>query len=117
MNELSTMMDEVAALPTAVLVAIALLWVIEVALAVFALVRLWRTPVEQVVTGKKWVWVLVILLVNLVGPIIFLAAGRKPAAVVDPVRQNGEAGVGGAARADRATAAADLLYGSKEDQE
>ena len=29
--------------------------------------------------GNKWIWVAIILLVNLLGPILYLAAGRKPA--------------------------------------
>lgn len=111
----NTGFEGLADIPVALLVAIGVIWVIEVALAVYALVNLYKLPVERVVTGKKWVWVLVILLVNLIGPIIYLVAGRKPAMAVDPARQMAtDAAV--ESRQDRATAAADLLYGSKDER-
>lgn len=113
MNDLSTVMDELAALPTAAKIAIGVFYALQVTLQIYALVNLWRTPVERVQTGKKWVWALVILLVNTVGAIIYLAAGKKPAQAVDPVHQAAHT-EGNGARADRAAAAADLLYGSKE---
>lgn len=48
---------------------------IELALKLFALVDLLRR--EQVAGGKKWIWVLVILAVNLLGSVIYLVFGRK----------------------------------------
>ncbi|MDZ4654457.1 MAG: PLD nuclease N-terminal domain-containing protein [Coriobacteriia bacterium] len=115
MNDLSTVFDELAALPTGVLIALGVLYAVQIGLAVYALINLWKTPVERIQMGKKWVWVLIILFVNMIGAIIYLVAGRKPAAVVDPVLQvTDTAGDGGTTRADRAAAAADLLYGTKE---
>jgi hypothetical protein len=74
---------------------------------------LFKTPDEQLAFGKKWPWVLIILFVNLIGAIVFLAAGRKPAAAVDPMAAVAAA-PGAPAMADRAARAADVLYGSKE---
>ncbi len=108
--------DELAALPAPVLIAMGVLYVVQIGLAVYALVDLWKTPVERIQLGKKWIWVLIILFVNMIGAIIYLVAGKKPAAVADPSRQMAGTGAGdGPAPADRAAAAADLLYGSKED--
>jgi hypothetical protein len=49
--------------------------VIELGLKIFALLDL--LPREQVTGGKKWVWAIVILAVNLLGSIIYLVFGRK----------------------------------------
>ncbi|HSQ22203.1 MAG TPA: PLD nuclease N-terminal domain-containing protein, partial [Coriobacteriia bacterium] len=74
------------------------------------------TPDERLQFGKKWPWVLIILFVNLVGAIVFLVAGRTPEAAADPLAgaRTGEATAGEppAPPADRATRAADVLYGS-----
>lgn len=47
---------------------------IELGLMITALVDLVRRPQTR---GPKWVWVLVIVLVNFIGPIIYFIAGRK----------------------------------------
>jgi len=47
---------------------------IELALMITALVDLIR---RQQTRGPKWAWVLVIVLINLLGPIIYFIAGRK----------------------------------------
>jgi hypothetical protein len=47
---------------------------IELALMIAALVDLIRRPQTR---GPKWVWLLVILFVNFIGPIIYFVAGRK----------------------------------------
>jgi hypothetical protein len=46
---------------------------IELGLMVIALVDLIRRSRTR---GPKWVWVLVIVLINFIGPIIYLVAGR-----------------------------------------
>ena len=48
--------------------------VIELALMIAALVDLIR---REQTRGPKWVWVLVIVLVNFVGPIVYFVIGRK----------------------------------------
>jgi hypothetical protein len=48
--------------------------VIQLVLMISALVDLIR---REHTRGPKWVWVLVILFVNYIGPIIYFVAGRK----------------------------------------
>jgi NADH:ubiquinone oxidoreductase subunit 6 (subunit J) len=71
---------DLAAVPIWLLVLVALLAVAEIALDVVALLDLYRRPREQVVLGNKWFWVVIIVLVNILGAIVYLAAGRQPAA-------------------------------------
>lgn len=47
------------------------------------LVVLVRTPRERLVFERKWPWVLIIVLVNIIGAIVFLTAGRSAAPVAD----------------------------------
>ena len=47
---------------------------LQLGLMIFALVDLSR---RDRVNGPKWVWALVIILVQLIGPIIYFVAGRK----------------------------------------
>ena len=47
---------------------------LQLGLMVFALVDLTR---RERTKGPKWVWALVIIFVNLIGPIIYLVAGRE----------------------------------------
>ena len=47
---------------------------VEIVLIVIALVDLIR---RERTRGPKWVWVLVILFFNLIGPIIYLLVGRE----------------------------------------
>jgi hypothetical protein len=47
--------------------------IIELGLLIFALVDLIRRPKTR---GPKWVWALVIILINFVGPIVYLIVGR-----------------------------------------
>jgi len=48
--------------------------VIQLILMVTALVFLFRA---HSIRGNKWMWVAVIVLLNIVGPILFFAFGRK----------------------------------------
>jgi drug/metabolite transporter (DMT)-like permease len=47
---------------------------IELALLITALIDLIR---REKTRGPKWAWVLVIVLINFIGPIIYFVAGRK----------------------------------------
>ena len=47
---------------------------LQLGLMLFAMVDLIR---RQKTKGPKWVWALVIILVNLIGPIVYLIAGRE----------------------------------------
>ena len=46
---------------------------IQLGLMVYALVDLAK---RERVKGDKWIWVVVIVLVNIIGPIVYLVAGR-----------------------------------------
>ncbi len=47
---------------------------LQLGLIVFALVDLIR---RERTKGPKWVWALVIIFVNLIGPIVYLVVGRE----------------------------------------
>jgi hypothetical protein len=51
------------------------LFVIQLALMVIALVDLFKR--ETMKTNTRLVWVFVIILINVIGPIVYLLAGRK----------------------------------------
>jgi hypothetical protein len=53
------------------LIPVLLLQLTLMALALFDLVR------RPATNGPKWLWVLVIVLVNMIGPIIYFLAGRR----------------------------------------
>ncbi len=82
-------MPDLDSISTAGLVAIAILAVVQLALAVTALVLLARTPRERVVFGARWPWVLIILASSMIGSVVFLAVGRRPAPAVEPVPATG----------------------------
>lgn len=88
-------------------VAIAVLIAAQLALVIVSLIDLARRP--AVLGGRKWVWLLVILFGNMLGPILYLALGRKAAPAAGPDSRQ-------APSADRAQRAADVLYGKKEGQ-
>ena len=48
--------------------------IIQLGLMIFALVDLLR---REHTRGPKWIWVLVIVFVNYIGPIIYFVFGRK----------------------------------------
>ena len=58
------------------------LGIIQLVLDVVALVDLYRRPVERVALGNKWIWLAVILLINVLGAVLYLAVGRRPAPAV-----------------------------------
>jgi len=48
--------------------------VIQLGLMIYALVDLAK---RERVKGEKWIWAVVIVLVNIIGPIVYLVAGRE----------------------------------------
>ena len=52
------------------------IFLIQLALIIFPLTDLVR---REQTRGPKWVWVLVILFINLIGPIVYLLLGRDEA--------------------------------------
>ena len=89
-------------MPSGALVALIVIGVIELALAVFCIVDIVRRP--AVLGDRKWVWIVIVALFNLVGAIIYLAVGRVQP---PPIETHAVPG----AAAGRVAAAADILYG------
>ncbi len=52
------------------------IFIIQLVLIIFALADLLRRDHTR---GPKWVWVLVILFVNMIGPIVYFLVGRDEA--------------------------------------
>jgi hypothetical protein len=104
---------------TGTLVLIGVLLLVEIGLLVAALVDLLRRPDAAVTGGRRWVWILVIVLLNTIGPIVYFVAGRRPRPIADPARSGAhgaatappQAPASPDARVDRTI---DLLYGSGE---
>ena len=92
-----------ATVPISVLVVLGVLVAIEVGLDVVALVDLYRRPTERVVGENKWMWLAIIVLVNLLGAIIYLAVARKPVPAGDAVASH--------AKSARTEDIVDSLYG------
>ena len=95
-------------LPVGVLVVLGVAGLVQLTLDVVALVDLVRRPVDRVAMGNKWVWVAIILLVNLLGAILYLVVGRKPAPAA-------EVPLSSAPSASRTENVADALYGRRDD--
>lgn len=89
----------------AVIAGLVLVAVIEVSLMLWAVFDWAKRPPEQI-RGNRILWLLLILLVNIAGPIIYLTVGRLPAPAQD--LSAGDAGA-------RSHAAMDSLYGSGKD--
>lgn len=83
---------------------------VQLVLQLIAFWRLLVTPNDRLIFGKKWPWTLIIIFGETIGAIIFLAVARKPAEAADPL-----AGQAQEATGDRASRAADVLYGGRED--
>jgi hypothetical protein len=99
---------DLSTLPVWLLAIGGLVVLAQLSFEIWVLVTMVNTPSDQITLGgRKWLWAIIILLVNWIGAIIFLVAGRKPVAVAEaaPV----------AAAATRAEAAADVLYGVRND--
>ncbi|HKP28246.1 MAG TPA: PLD nuclease N-terminal domain-containing protein [Gemmatimonadales bacterium] len=94
-----------SALPTWVLVVIAIVACLQLALQVYALLDLSRR--DTVLGGRKWLWVLVIIAGNLLGAIIYLGIAR--------VEYQPGPGDGERAGSEKATRRAiDNLYGDRK---
>ncbi|MEU8435832.1 PLD nuclease N-terminal domain-containing protein [Streptomyces sp. NPDC029216] len=61
------------------------------ALTIYAFIDCLNTPEEEVKSLPKGVWVLIILLFSIVGPVVWLLAGKKRT----PVGDGGGFGMGG----------------------
>lgn len=75
-------------LSTPVLVAVIALGTVQLTLQVIALLDLAKRP--AVAGGRKWVWVIVIVLGGLIGAFAYLAAGRAPRLSADEPQAGNE---------------------------
>ncbi len=88
---------------------IALLVVIQFVLMIYALLDLYRR--DTVAGDNKWLWLLIIVLANLIGPVIYLAVGRNAPSAVDDVPESEQGQV--VSRDERIRAGVDSLYGER----
>ena len=92
-------------IPTWLIVVGVVVGIAQITFEIWALVDMLKRPAEQLnLGGRKWLWAIIILFVNWIGAIVYLAAGRKPAPAVEVAPAT--------AAGDRASAAADALYGA-----
>ena len=92
-------------LSTTTLIGIAVLVIAQLTLMVSALVSLVRRPATAV-RGPKWLWALIIVFGELIGPILYFALARAPEQV--DVAASGSASV-----SQRTESVADVLYGGE----
>ncbi|WP_393965677.1 PLD nuclease N-terminal domain-containing protein [Exiguobacterium sp. S22-S28] len=63
----------------------AVVYILEFLLLVVSYVDLWKRPRTR---GPKWLWGILIFLVNYLGPVVYLVWGRRPAAPSEPSIQD-----------------------------
>lgn len=112
MNDLDTILN----LPTGVLVALGILVVAELTLLVIGLVAWAGTPDDRMPPPGRWVWLAIVGLLQLFGPIAFLLARRSHARRFAPPSPRSVAGAPARPIQPSAEATADLLYGRREDE-
>jgi hypothetical protein len=78
---------------------------VQVALDVVALVDLYRRPKDRITFSNKWIWLAIVLLVNMLGAIAYLILGRRAAPAREPPEKTD--------REAKAAEAVDLLYGQR----
>jgi len=94
-------------LSTGVIVALVLFALVQLGLMVWAVLDIVQRP--AVLWGQKWIWLVIVVLFGIIGPLVYFAIGR----VQPPVS---EMQVDTAPVTDRATHAADLLYRPRPQQ-
>ncbi|MHA6525479.1 PLD nuclease N-terminal domain-containing protein [Tessaracoccus sp. G1721] len=106
-------LPEVLNLPVWLLIILGVVLVVELALLIVGVVSWARTPDAQMPRPNKWVWLVLILFVQIIGPVAFLLARRSEARYA--VAPEPEA-LPGARHAATRTAddTANLLYGPRE---
>ncbi len=100
---IQSLSEVLGGLSTPVLIAIAVVVVVQCLFQVYCLVDLWRRA--AVMGGRKWLWALIIVGGGLLGALVYFALGRAAgSASID-------AGAGGA---DATRRAIDRLYGDNK---
>lgn len=92
---------------TGVIVALVLLILVELGLLVWAVLDIVQRP--AVLWGQKWIWIVIVVLFGIIGPLVYLAIGRTQPPVSE--KETDDTPV-----IDRASHAADLLYGPRPQQ-
>jgi phosphotransferase system glucose/maltose/N-acetylglucosamine-specific IIC component len=100
-------MGAIYGLSTGVVVALVLLTLVELGLLVWAVLDIVQRP--AVLWGQKWIWLVIVVLFGIIGPLVYFAIGRTQPPVSE--KEADEAPV-----TDRASHAADLLYGPRPQQ-
>lgn len=100
---------DLSAIPVWLLVAGAIFGIAQIAFEIWTLVKMLQMPADKLTLGgRKWLWAIIILFINWIGAILFWLIGRKPEAAVDMTPST--------SAASRAEAAADALYGARDDE-
>jgi ABC-2 type transport system ATP-binding protein len=95
----------------AVVALVAVLIVVELGLLAWALVDLYRRPTSQINGGSKIPWLILCLLLQIIGPVVYLAVGReRPSKAVQIPTLGAVPPPLAAPRAD-ASAVVDALFG------
>ena len=102
----------IAALSGTAIALIAAMAVVQVALLAFVLVDLVRRPAAAVTFGSRLPWFVIVIVAEFVGPILYLAVGRRDVPMRDGAVPERADDAGGRDRAQRTV---DLLYGPEKD--
>lgn len=104
-------LDEILSLPTGMLVVLGILLVIELALLIVGVIAWAGTPEDRMPPPNRWLWLAIVLFLQILGPIAFLLLRRQH------TRTTADASQPGTASGPRRSASetADLLYGRPED--
>ena len=108
-------LDQILDLPVWLLIILGVVLVVELTLLAVGVIAWARTPDDRMPRPNKWVWLVLILFVQIIGPVAFLFARRSEARYA--VAAEPEAKHGAVAPRRSAADTADLLYGKPEDRQ
>jgi hypothetical protein len=96
---------DLSTLPVGVLIAGGVVVLAQIIFELWALIDMLRRPADQLTLGgRKWLWAIIIVVVNWIGAIVYFIAGRKPPAVDEGQGQADQ-------MHEQAQVVADVLYG------
>ncbi len=107
-------LDQVFDLPTAALVGLGIILVIEIALLIVGVIAWAGTPEDRMPPPSKWLWLAIIVLLQILGPIAFLVLRRQHSRYMG-VETGPSSAAAPATTRRTASEAADLLYGRSEE--
>jgi hypothetical protein len=86
---------------------IGLVVLLQVTLQVIAIVQLVKTPADRVsIGGRKWLWAIIILLGEIIGPVLWFVLGRTAAPADVPTAP---------VQGETARTAVDAIYGAPKE--